>query len=348
MEFADLFRAHTAPGNDTRAWGSYGTVAREAGDQKSVIFTKEHGPLVRVVLHPSNVEVMCRVGGFIAGTGESSYFPFLEGDEVYVEIPQGDENSGCIITTRLNNEIDTWPEMIAGQDATKNNFGFWRLRTPFIIETAASFLIRAASTGAFFGIDPAGAVTLSNSDGSYLALTGDLLGISNSDVDVLMQIDVSAKQVVLEAKGTKFVLDGSSSTFNTSGTLDLATSGALANGHAVTLEQVILLLVNFLHFIGGPTGLSSKLTSDFVGPGKIFDPTDPSLSMLLTKMVAWLPLAAAPSPVTNVSPGGSLVGTFGLGLIASIQTAMQAATTPLSAIDIIGLFPGFGRPGLRY
>jgi hypothetical protein len=338
---------HSAPGTDTRQWGSYGTVMAENGDQKSVEFTPEYGPLVMVTLHPSNIDVRCRVASQVAGNGEGEWFPFLEGDEVWVEIPQGDENSGCLITARLNNEIDAWPRQVAGMDTTTNTFGFRRLRTPYVVETASSYLVRSASTGAFFGINQEGALTFSNSDNAFLTLNADFLGLQNGDGDVLIQIDVNAGQALMEAKGTKFIVDGSSSTFNTSGTLDLATSGGLANGHAITMEQVVVLLVNYLHFLGGPSGVSTTLKGELTGVGKLFDPSDPSMTMLSSKMLAWLPAAAAPQPLTPASPGGSLVGVFGAGLIVLMQAALAAGGSPASAIDVLGFFPGFGRPGLR-
>jgi hypothetical protein len=234
--------AMAAPGMDTRQWCSFGTVDRETADQKSVTFTTAYGPLVNVTLHPSAVPVVCRVLHEVAGNGEGEWFPFVGGDEVEVLINEGSENAGCVIVGRLNQEIDQWPQKVAGQDATKNNFAFRRLRTPYILETASSYLVRNATTGAFFGISQTGAIVFSNADKAFFTLSPNLIGMQNGDADVLLQIDVDHKQVVLEAAGTKMVLDKDASHFLSSGTLSIGTSGKQPGEHATTIEAVLRVL----------------------------------------------------------------------------------------------------------
>src|ERR1019366_2087115 len=133
---AGLAREAVAGPIDTRQWVSYGTVSPETPDAKSTTFTKEYGPLVNVKLHPTGIPVVCRVAHEVAGNGEGEWFPFIEGDEVIVLIPEGDETAGCVIMGRLNQEIDFWPTIVAGQDPRLNNFAFRRMRTPYIFETA--------------------------------------------------------------------------------------------------------------------------------------------------------------------------------------------------------------------
>lgn len=340
--FADAF---TRPGNDPRAWFSIATVMPDQDGQRSVEFDPEYGPLVHCKLHPSNVEVTCRVAGGVAGNGEGEWFPFLASDEVVVGIPEGDENAGCVILGRLNNQIDAFPTLVAGQDPSTNTFAFRRLRTPYVVETASSYLVRSASTGAFLGIDPSGAVTMSNADAAFLSLRADFLGLQNGEGDVLLQLQTEAKEVILQAVGTRLTLGDAASTFATSGTLDFSTSGQVPSGHAVTLEQVVVLMVNFLWLLAGPTGLSTLLKGEATGPtGMFFAGTFPA--PLLAALSTWLPLAASPLPATSATPGGALTGPLA-PLLALIQTALTTGTTPLSASDVTGLYPGFGRPGMR-
>src|SRR5690606_24717279 len=130
--------------------------------QDIVVFDEEEGePLVRVLLEPTKVPVTCRVGSMCAGNGEGEWSPFVEGDEVMVLIPEGDERSGCVIICRLNNSIDRFPmDSVAGQDPTTNSFAFQRRRTPFIQEFAGPLFLRTALSEAFISIDSAGAVTI--------------------------------------------------------------------------------------------------------------------------------------------------------------------------------------------
>lgn len=235
---------------DSRHWGSYGTVSPETPGAKSVMFTAEYGPLVNVKLHPTGIPVVCRVAHEVAGNGEGEWFPFVAGDEVYVQIPEGDEKAGCVIIGRLNQEIDVWPTMVAGQDATQNNFAFRRMRTPYILELAAGYLMHHATTGAFLSMTDVGAFVLSNADKSYLALNADFLGLQNAGGDVLMQIAIADKQVVLEAVGTKLVLDAAVSSIYTSGTLQLGTAGVQAGDHAASIEGMVNFVAAIVQAIG--------------------------------------------------------------------------------------------------
>ena len=236
-------QAFAGPGTDTRHWISYATVDPETPDQKSVTFTTEYGPLVSCTLRPSAIPVVCRVAHEVAGNGEGEWTPFVAGDELLVAIPEGDETAGCVIIGRLNQEIDQWPQQVAGQDATQNTFAFRRLRTPYVFELAGAYLVRNATTGAFMTIETSGAITLANADKAFLRLAPDFIGMQNGTADVLLQIDVSHKQIVMEAAGTKAVLDAQKSSLYTGGTLELGTSGNQAADHAATVEG----MVNFVN-----------------------------------------------------------------------------------------------------
>lgn len=259
--------AFSRPGQDTRQWGSYGTVEVSTPGNRSVNFDPDYGPLVSVRLQPSGVPVVCRVAGFVAGNGEGSYFPFLDGDEVWVEVPEGDETAGCVITGRLNQQIDAWPTTVAGNDATTNTFGFTRMRTPYVVETASSYLIRSAATGAFLGITAAGAVTIGNADKAFVNLGHDFLGFQTGDASVLLQLSVDSKTLKMEAAGTVLLLDAESSYLYTQGSLQLGTSGNQAAEHATSVEAVANLLAGLLLLLaeasagGGASGAAALATS---------------------------------------------------------------------------------------
>lgn len=253
---AALFRKALGVGVD-RMWCSYGTVAEDSPDAHSVRFKDDkdvaipEGPLVTVVLHPSEIVVVCRVAGASAGIGEGEWCPMLQGDEVVVLIPEGDTHAGCVIVGRCNNGIDTFPLVVGGQDASKNTFGFKRSRTPFILETAASYLVRSAVTGAQFGIDQTGQFIMNDGDGSSFFFGADALGMATSDGSTSIQLLVGDKQIAMTAGSTaSFLLDASASQFTSSGMLSIAPGGILAMQHAVSVEQVLTILDAFLTILG--------------------------------------------------------------------------------------------------
>jgi hypothetical protein len=303
-------QAWSAPGMDTRQWVSYGTVDRETPDRPSVRFTDEYGPLVSVTLHPSATPVVCRVSHEVAGNGESEWFPFVEGDEVIVAIPEGDETAGCVILGRLNQEIDVFPKTVAGMDSTKNNFGFRRIRVPYVVECASGYMIRHATTGAILGISPEGTITMSNADKAFFALRPDFVGFQNGDATVLLQIDVDADQLVAEAKGTKFVLDGKSSLFLSSGTFGLGTSGTQPSEHATSIESVLVVLQAFFAAVG----------------------------------------LSVPGPLTGAALAAATVAGLNAALEAAgalpISPYSSALSTALAVPKVAGVKPGVAAPGL--
>lgn len=337
LDLATMRAAFAGPGADTRQWSSFGTV--DPGE-KSVIFTDENGdpspigPIVVVTLHPSGITVPCRVAGSVAGQDEGEWFPFLPGDEVEVIVNEGDERAGCVIVGRLNQSIDRFPLTVAGQDVTKNTFGFKRLRTPYIIETASSFMIRSAVTGAGLTIDQEGNAFFISGDGHKIVLHGSFLKFGNADDSTFLQIDTDGDSVMLQGGGTtQFVLDKDASTFFTMGTLDVGTGGAAGSGHAITVEQVICLLVNFLHFmkLNLPT-LSGDFNTLF-NPATFPAPLDAALAQ-------WIQLAGTPSPLTAATGGGNMAQlplTF--GPFGAIKASLVSNPLP----DVTGLIPGIGR-----
>lgn len=306
----------SGPGADTRHWCSYGTVDPDTPDARSVDFTTKYGPLVHVTLHPSGIPVICRVAHHVAGNGEGEWFPFVGGDEVLVLIPEGDETAGCAIVGRLNQEIDQWPQQVAGQDSTKNNFAFRRLRTPYVMETGAGYLVRSATTKAFLSLSPIGDVVLSNADSAFLALNAHFCGLQNADADTLIQLDVENKRVVLEAAGTKQVLDASQSSLYTSGTMEIGTAGNQAAEHATSAEAMVNLLATFLLAAAGAATTPVSLVgffAAFAAPGPLAAlielaagrPLTPDLTAAIQQALQTPKVAGS---IVGIGAGGLLIG----------------------------------------
>lgn len=157
-------------------WVSEGIVTGGNEGGSCVQFDTEDGmPLVFVTLEPSKHLVQARVGAASAGAGEGEWSPFIVGDHVLVTFPNGSLRRG-IITSRLNNSLDSFPfESVAGQDARKNNFAFRRRRTPVIEEFAGPVIFRQATTGALFSIDRTGTVTIRDGEGAALQMSQDAI-----------------------------------------------------------------------------------------------------------------------------------------------------------------------------
>ncbi len=312
---ASAAAAFAGPGMDTRQWISNATV--DPGEE-SVIFVDDKGnpspigPIVVCTLQPSGITVPCRVASWCAGNQEGEWFPFMAGDEVIVAIPEGDERAGCTIIGRLNQSIDVFPLKVAGMDVTKNNFAFRRLRTPYVIETSASFMIRSALTGAGLTIDPTGNCYLVSGDGHRFALNGSFLKLEAQGGVDFLQIDPTAHEVLISAgETTQFVVGRDKSAFFSKGTLNLGTSGFSGQGHAVSIEQVLMLLQGLLAAIG---------SSD-------------------------------PGPLTGATLAGGAVALINAAIAAGSAFPVAPYQTALTAAlkippDPAGAKPGIGRAGL--
>lgn len=326
FDHATMAEAFSAAGNDPRQWTSYGTV-----EDTPVEFDTEYGqPFVTVRLHPAGNVVRARVLSQFSGNGEGSWTPFVENDEVLVSIPEGDERAGCVILGRLNNSYDAFPRQVAGQDSTQNTFAFHRTKTPMIIETASSYLIRSATSGAFLGIDPTGSATISDGNNNMLHVGADFVGIASGDSRLLLQLDLQDNQVIASVNndtgGTKMILDVNSSSIYTGGTLSIGTAGAPASQHAVSLEQVVSILANLICALTAQTAFSTS----FMAAWAIGAP-----ALLETIFTAALAGTISPSP-PGPAPGGNIAT-----LIPQISAAL-AGQIP----DPTGVVPGVGRAGL--
>ena len=353
FDHATMGEAFSKAGMDPRQWCSYGIVDADSADNHSVRFNDENGNalpegvLVSVTLQPSGISVPARVAMRHAGSGEGSFSPIGPGDEVLCLIPEGNERAGVAIIAKMSNAKDTFPTTVAGQDVTQNNVVFDRHVCPYILESASSILFRVGKTGQQLAMDATGNVFLSDSDGNLLALTADALSLQLADGSALVQVIPGAKRVGIQADTTSFLFDAAKSVFQTPGTLSIGTSGLGATGHAVTLEQVINLILNFtLLVLVGPTG-STTVKGETVGPGKLFDSTTaPANPVLLTAIQSWLQASVLPSPFTPPAGGGDYTA---MGLAALIgATLLTQLPDPAGLAPIPTFYPGIAKQGLMF
>lgn len=327
----------SGPENDTRQWISLGTVVPDTPEARSVEFDKDLGPLVNVQLIPDGTVVVCRVGMSIAGDLEGDYSPFVGGDEVLVAIPEGSEALGGVILARLANAIDRWPQAVAGQDATKNVFGFKRMRPPYIIETQNGILFRHAGTGAQLGIDLSGQVIFNDASGARMFFGADAQGMTSADGDTSFQLLSDKQSIVMTAGGVTSLNIGASTTqFLTPGTIAIGSSGLGATGHAVTLEQVVNLLVNYTCALYAAGGLGQIFSVVALGA----PPNTANLTAILTAVLNGAILNAPPGPL----PGGDLTST-GLQQVINSVLATQGPDVQGLIIPLPQFKPGVGRPG---
>ncbi len=208
---------HSQEFNREPQWFSFALVVNDQ-DGNSVIFSKEDGQVyVNLQLEPSKRLVLARVGAQIAGAGEGEYVPFIPGDEVAVGLPLGREDAGVVILCRLNNRADNFPmESVAGQDPTKNAFGFRRRRTPFVEEFAGPITFRNALTTALFSLDAKGGITIKDSEGSVLQIDADAATLqgpssSGSAPRLLFQLNFTEERGLLQIGDAQFLLNSSKS-----------------------------------------------------------------------------------------------------------------------------------------
>lgn len=333
------------PGIDPRQWISYGRVEGQTADDPDPCVTfDEGGPKVKVTLQPSGAPVLCRVSSFVAGRGEGEYFPFVEGDEVIVAIPEGSERAGTVIIGRLNNEIDTFPSgSVAGQDPTTNAFAFSRTRTPKIEERAGPFLIRNALNGALLSLDNAGVVTIRGGDGEDkkavgLQMSHDAAGIQGpssetSPPEFLLQLDFTGEHFMVQVKDAVFSISSSTAspevnTLTVPGPMSLGTIGNAPIEHVATVEGTANLLFHEL------TLLAAAITA--LGAPPL---TGASLGAAIT---AWL-AAGFPAGVT-LAANAPIPPAVLAAIVAWALAPLQKQTAPggqsLPALGCPGLLAG--------
>jgi len=349
MDIATIRDLYSGAGMDTRQWMSYGLVSDATDDEPSVLFDDEegnplpHGVLILVKMVPSGIVVPCRVLATAGGSGEGSFSPFGPGDEVLVGIPDGDEKSGCVILGRFNNGKDTFPRTVAGMDVTKNNVSFHRIATPYIMETASSWMVRSAATGASISIDPIGNVLLADGMGSTIAVNQTVISMQEASGGALIQIDPVLKSVTLQSSGgessaTTFQLDdtGGASSLMTGGTMNIVTAGGgYAMGHAITTEQVMQITKALTQILIAVIGTASTAAAaPLVGPS-------PQGAAALTALGAALSILSTIEPFSIVSSVISALSGNAL-IVGDIQAIAGGLAFPP---DPSGSNAGIGRPG---
>jgi hypothetical protein len=324
----DLQALGGGPGGDSRQWISYGTVDPSTEGQKAVTFDAE-GPLVDVKLHPSGSQVRCRVASWCAGAGEGEYYPFIDHDEVLVAIPEGDERAGCCIIGRLNNSFDEFPETVAGNAVSENNFGFRRMRAPYCIETAQSYCIRNAMKGSMLMLEASGAVTLKGDGNNSLHIGPDFVGLMALDdpapdvpgvttgTPMFVQLNRQKTIVDIQVQGyAQLRLKKTKSELTVMDTFSVITGGALtASEHVTTIEAVMNIIDLVLQ------GLAA-----FAAPGALAALSAPPTRLGLYAAAVW-PMAVAGSP--NMA-----------ALVPLIKTALGGKTP-----NPTGTRPNVGCPG---
>ena len=349
MDQVTAARAFAGPGMDTRQWFSYGTVDKDdpKTGARSVVFVDKdgnpnpYGPQVMVTLQPTGISLPCRVAGAVAGDGEADWYPFVAGDEVIVALPEGDERAGAVIVGRLNQEIDAFPLVVAGQDATKNVFGFRRMRTPFVIETAASYLIRSALTGSQIGIDSEGKVIINDGDRGSLTIGPESIGISSGDEESFVTVLPGDTEVYMGAGSTTLLLSESESKFISQAAVSFATTGGSANGTAVTAEQVVAFVINVLAQLATTGCLAGPLATG------AYNAALPASAVSAIVAVLQPALVALATPTPFAGPPAGMFTPF-VGTLFGPGSALQAASAnPLAPIDPTGTILGFSRPGFK-
>jgi len=334
MDLRALGEAISYPGIDPRTWVSFGKVA--GGDDPEVVFDEEYGPLVSVVLQPSRRPVLCRVGAFVAGNGEGQYHPFINGDEVLVAIPGGNERGECVILCRLNNAFDKFPmESVAGQDPTTNTFGFTRARTPMIHEYAGPVIFRSAISGAMMAIDTGGTLTLRGGDeednaAPALQISPDVIGFQSADASKLLQLAVTEGRLNMQVDDAVMTLSstasGTNSFINVPGLLSLYSGGNVAAEHAISAEAVVHIVHTVLSILGKAIAATGITPLTGVSLGAIVDPSP------------------APGPVAATIPA-ALTKPMDTFVGAAMQVAFSVAPqkTPATFTPATGqTMPGIG------
>lgn len=338
ISFAQAFKS------PKQNWFSYGIVASETEQAPSAQLKSlddsalPYGPMVSVVLQPSGVAVNCRVSSQVAGDGEADYYPFVAGDEVLVALPEGHERAGATIIGRMNQSLDAWPSVVAGQDATKNTMGFRRMRAPYVLETASSYLIRSALTGSQIGIDAQGQLIMNDGDQGTMVIGAEAIGFASGDGTAFMHVLPPTKEVFLGADTATLLLSASESKFISQGKISFATAGGVANQTGVTAEQVVAFVIDVITALASAGAFNPAMLPTPIGP-----PANPAVigaivSAALAALQTPVPAAAVPGGIFAAYP--TIFGPTGL-------LATTLGTNPLAGADVSGFVPGFGKPGFR-
>lgn len=327
-------QAVRGPGMDPRQWISYGVVTAGNETDEIVVFDEDEGqPLVRVLLEPTKIPVYARVAFSFAGNGEGEWHPYVQGDEVLLAIPEGNERQ-CVIIGRLCNGIDKFPmASVAGQDPTTNSFAFRRRRTPLIEEVNGPILFRSAMSEALFSIDTAGNITIRDGQRSVFQMSPDVIGLqgpsdSSTPPDVLLQLNLTNRQFTLQMGDAVLNLSASDATpepnnfLGVAGTMTVSAAGNAATEHVMTAEAFWHCLQHALHVMGAAiTALgAAPLTGAALGP-----------------------LFAIPATTATLTAAATAAGAAPSLLAAAVAAAFAAQPPKTPAVPQVS--PGLGSAG---
>jgi len=314
---------------DTREWVSYGIVQTDSTeDDRPIDFSPLYGPMVNVTLQPAGVDVRARVTGFIAGNGEGCWYPFLPGDEVLV-VCVGGRYENAVIVGRLNQQIDAFPTVVAGNPVDTNTFGFWRLVAPFVIESKNTFQIINPVTTSAFIMEEGGNVTIRDGELSFLHIGADFLGLQTNDGGLLLQMNIESNTIRIAHNNDPgqpsviFDLNGVESKLATGGTLSIGTAGNFAAFHAITLESVIAILASYSAVIGA--GIAAL--------GVPFGPL--------------APLFASPGPLSGLPGAISVEPALAAAVSLPINDVFQQTLNQLMSVPKTIGVPNIGCIGLQ-
>ena len=102
VDMQAIGKATSHAGIDPRTWVSIAVVT-------GIYLNKKEGPMVGVMLMPSQDEYTARMGTPYAGNQYGSYMPLDVDDEVLVAIPSGHPDEGCVVVARLWSPSDPPP-----------------------------------------------------------------------------------------------------------------------------------------------------------------------------------------------------------------------------------------------
>lgn len=328
---------------DSRQWISLGLVTTSGDNEELVVFDEEEGtPLVRVLLEPSKVPIVARVAGQVAGNGEGDWFPFVEGDEVIVALPQGSERAGGVILGRLSNGVQKFPmESVAGQDPTTNSFSFSRRKTPRIEEFNGPILFRNAQTGALFGVDSGGVFTVRTGDAAVFQMSPDVIALqgpsdSENAPELTFQMNVASRHITMTVGDAIFNISAAdaepepNNILSVPGNLTIGAGGNASSEHLMTVEA-------FWH---GVQQFMTTLAATLAAIPAVPPLTGPSLAAVLTAPAneGWLNPAIALAAASPMSPilGATLSGSFQVMAPKTLSPPFQTNPGLGSATIIVG------------
>lgn len=311
--------AGARPGNDTRQWSSIGVVNASTSGTPSVNFATPVGALVSVRLHPSDIDIQCRVASFMA----DEWHPFLGNEEVLVILPQGHERGGGIIVGRMNNGVDVATTTIAGIDVTQNQTSTRHTVPNYAWEVENGWILRNPNTTAQLALNTVGDWIIACGELHFLSLSagqGVVLGNANmtsfiqimpfaaasadaGDDNTAPAVESSGGTILINAGQGKagFIIDPNSGFIFASTAASVPGAGPV--GHVATVEGLVSLVSAVLFQLGAQmTAVGATPTATAAALGAVLT------TLTIPVVEAAIPSAGKAPPYGTFSPlvGASL------------------------------------------